>query len=115
MDESILNSIKSMLGPDGDYDDFDGDIIIHINSALSVLTQLGVGPPKGFRVKDDTNTWGEFIPTDRDDLDSIKTYVYMKVKLIFDPPQSSAVIEAFKEQIKETEWRLNVAVESTLS
>lgn len=115
MEESILNTIKSMLGPNGDYDDFDTDIIVHINSAFSVLTQLGVGPPKGFRIHDATSIWSDFIPDDRDDLDSIKDYVYMKVKLIFDPPPSSAVIEAFKESIKETEWRLNVAVESTLS
>ena len=115
MEESILNTVKTMLGPEGDYDDFDTDIIIHINSAFSVLTQLGVGPPKGFRIRDDASTWSDFIPDDRDDLDLIKDYVYMKVKLIFDPPPNSYTVEALKEQIKEAEWRLNVAVESTPS
>lgn len=115
MNESILTSIKSMLGPDGDYDDFDKDLIIFINSAFSTLAQLGVGPPKGYCIQDAENVWSEFIPDNRDDLESIKTYVYLKVKLIFDPPTNAAALEAIKEQIKETEWRLNVAVESTAS
>lgn len=115
MNDSILDTIKSMLGPAEDYDEFSTDILIHINSALSILTQLGVGPTNGFRVLDKTDTWGEFIPAGREDLDSIKTYVYLRVKLVFDPPTNSAALEAIKETIKEFEWRLNAAVESTLN
>lgn len=115
MEDSILDTIKSMLGPDGDYDDFDKDLIVFINNALSTLTQFGIGPPEGFKISDAFAVWSDFIPEDRFDLESVKTYIYMKVKLIFDPPTNASVLEAFKEQIKETEWRLNVAVESTLS
>ena len=113
--DSILNSIKGMLGPEEDYEGFDTDIIFHINSALGILTQLGVGPEKGFRVRNAEDTWSEFIPAGRDDLEMVKTYVYMKVKLIFDPPTHAAAIEALKEQIKEFEWRLNAASESKLT
>lgn len=111
MHESILNTITTMLGPEEDYEAFVTDIIVHINSALSILTQLGVGPPRGFRISDSTSTWSEFIPAGREDLESIKDYVYLRVKLIFDPPTNAAAMEAIKEQIKEFEWRLNVAIE----
>ena len=113
MNESILNTIKAMLGAAEDYDDFSTDILIHINSALSTLTQLGVGPENGYRIADATDTWNEFIPAGREDLESIKSYVYLRVKLIFDPPTNAAALEAIKEQIKELGWRLNVAAEST--
>ena len=114
MDESILTSIKAMLGPDEDYDAFDTEIMIHINSALNILTQLGIGPDKGFRVRNANDTWDEFIPSDRDDFEMVKDYVYMKVKLIFDPPQSSAAIESLKELIREFEWRIRETAESYL-
>lgn len=113
MNESILNSIKSMLGPAEDYDDFTTDILFHINTALSIITQMGVGPTNGFRVADASDTWNEFIPADRYDLETVKSYVYLRVKLIFDPPPNAAALESIKEMIKEFEWRLNVAVEST--
>ena len=110
--ESILNSIKKLLGIAEDYDHFDSDIIMHINSVFATLTQLGVGPEDGFSINDESEKWEDFLPEERM-LHSVKSYMYMKVKLMFDPPLSSAVIECTKEQIKELEWRLQVAVDST--
>lgn len=109
--ESILNSIKKMLGIQADYDHFDHDIIMHINTVFMALTQLGVGPPEGFYIEDDTTSWLEFIP-ELTKLQAVKTYIYLKVKLVFDPPQSSAVIESMNKQITELEWRLNHAAET---
>lgn len=110
--ESILTSIKKMLGIDEEYTHFDADIIMHINSVLMILTQLGVGPAEGFMIEDDTSTWVDFIPeANAAQLHAVKSYIYMKVKLIFDPPLSSAVIESMNRQIAEFEWRLNVAVD----
>ena len=108
--DSILVSIKKLLGIAADYTHFDPDIIMHINSAFSVLTQLGVGPPEGFRIEDDVKTWNDFI-SDTIRLDAVKSYVYLKVGLMFDPPTSSAVLSAKERQISELEWRLNVAAE----
>lgn len=108
--DSILVSIKKLLGIAADYTHFDPDIIMHINSAFSVLTQLGVGPPEGFRIEDDVKTWNDFI-SDTIRLDAVKSYVYLKVSLMFDPPTSSAVLSAKERQISELEWRLNVAAE----
>ena len=109
--ESILNSIKKLLGIAEDYDYFDSDIIMHINSVFATLTQLGVGPEDGFSIDDESDKWEDFLPEERM-LHSVKSYMFMKVKLMFDPPLSSAVIECTKEQIKELEWRLQVAVDS---
>ena len=110
--ESILTSIKKMLGIDEAYTHFDADIIMHINSVLMILTQLGVGPEEGFVIEDDTSTWINFIPeANAAQLHAVKTYIYLKVKLMFDPPLSSAVIESMNRQIAEFEWRLNVAVD----
>ena len=112
--DSILTSIKKLLGIAEDYDHFDQDLIIHINSVLSVLTQLGVGPSEGFSIEDENATWNDFIPEDKR-LSSIRSYVYMKVKLLFDPPLSSSVMESMNRMISEFEWRLNVAAEPTQS
>ena len=109
--ESILNSIKKLLGIAEDYDYFDSDIIMHINSVFATLTQLGVGPEDGFSIDDESEKWEDFLPEERM-LHSVKSYMFMKVKLMFDPPLSSAVIQCTKEQIKELEWRLQVAVDS---
>lgn len=106
--DSILTSIKKLLGPTEDHTYFDPDIIIHINSALMVLTQLGVGPPEGFSITDDTAVWSDFVPDGR--IEMVKSYVYMKVKLVFDPPAAS-MAAVMEQQIKEFEWRLNVAVD----
>lgn len=108
--DSILTSIKKLLGIDKDYDHFDTDIIIHINSAFLDLAQIGVGPEEGFSIEDDTDTWDDFIPNNPK-LEAVKTLMYLKVKLIFDPPLSSAVIEAMNRQIDRLEWRLSVAVD----
>lgn len=107
---SILTSIKKMLGVDEEYDCFDTDIILHINSVLMILTQLGVGPSEGFIITDKTATWEDFLK-DTKKLESVKSYVYLKVKLLFDPPLSSAVMDATNSLIRELEWRLNVAGE----
>lgn len=109
--ESILTSIKKLLGIAEEYEHFDEDIIMHINSVLMILTQLGVGPSEGFRIEDETATWNDFIPDDVR-LDSVKSYMHLKVKLLFDPPLSSAAIDSMNRMISEFEWRLNVAAES---
>lgn len=112
--DSILTSIKKLLGIAEDYEHFDQDLIIHINSVLSVLTQLGVGPSEGFSIEDENATWNDFIPEDKR-LSSVRSYVYMKVKLLFDPPLSSSVMESMNRMISEFEWRLNVTAEPTQS
>lgn len=110
--ESILTSIKKLLGITEEYNQFDPDIIMHINSVFMILTQLGVGPAEGFSIEDDTAVWTDFIQ-DIKKLESVKTYIYLKVKLLFDPPLSSAVIDSTNRLINELEWRLNVTAEST--
>lgn len=106
---SILTSIKKLLGITESCTDFDTDIIMHINTVLMTLNQLGVGT-EGFRIEDKNAVWSEFIKSDK--LAATKSYVYLRVKLLFDPPLNSAIIEAIKESIRELEWRLNVRVES---
>lgn len=108
--ESILTSIKKLLGIEEEYTQFDADIIMHINTVFLNLTQLGVGPDEGFFIEDDTAIWEDFIG-DSSQLQAVKTYVYLKVKLLFDPPLSSSVIESMNRMIAELEWRLNVAVD----
>lgn len=103
--ESILTSIKKLLGIDAGYTHFDNDIIMHINSVFMILTQLGVGPEEGFIIEDDQMYWEDFI-ADPTKLQAVKSYVYMKVKILFDPPLSSAVIESYNNLIREFEWRL---------
>lgn len=110
-DESILRDIKKMLGIDLDYDAFNVDIIVLINSALMVLCQLGVGPKKGFVITDYTSKWSDFLTNDVN-LEAAKQYVYLKVRVTFDPPTSGSVLEAYNKQIQELEWRLNVQAES---
>ena len=110
METSILTSIKKMLGVAEDYTEFDEDIITHINSVFLNLTQLGVGPEEGFMIDDDTAVWEDFID-DSIQLQAVKTYMYLKVKLLFDPPLSSSVTESFTRMIAELEWRLKVAVD----
>lgn len=112
MDESILTSIKKLLGISEEYTQFDNDIIMHINTVFMNLTQLGVGPSAGFYIEDDSTSWSDFVDIENNaPLQAIKTYIYLKVKLLFDPPLSSSVIEAMNRQIAELEWRLNVAVD----
>ena len=108
--ESILTSIKKLLGIEEEYTQFDADIIMHINTVFLNLTQLGVGPDEGFFIEDDVAIWEDFIG-DSSQLQAVKTYVYLKVKLLFDPPLSSSVIESMNRMVSELEWRLNVAVD----
>ena len=108
--ESILTSIKKLLGIAEEYEHFDNDIIMHINSVFTILNQLGVGPTEGFFIEDDSSTWDEFIE-DLTKLQAVKSYVFMKVKLLFDPPTSSAVTDSYNRLITEFEWRLNSAVD----
>lgn len=112
--ESILTSIKKLLGIAADYEQFDTDIVIHINSAFSTLTQLGVGPSEGFVIQDDTSTWSDFTADDPR-LEFVKTYIYLKVRLVFDPPTTGSVMEAIKQNISEYEWRLMIAADQVKS
>lgn len=114
MDESILNSIKKLLGLSKEYEAFDTDIIIHINTVFMVLNQLGVGPENGFSIKDKEAKWSDFLESITD-LESVKTYIYLKVRLVFDPPLNASVLESMKQTIAELEWRLNVQAESAES
>jgi hypothetical protein len=106
MEESILKSTKKILGLAEDYTAFDLDVITHINAAFSILDQLGVGPEGGFMIEDDTAVWSDFIAP-RNQLNLVKTYVYLKVRSLFDPPTTSFLIQATNDHIKEYEWRLN--------
>lgn len=105
---SILTSVKKMLGITEEYEHFDSDIIMHINSVFMILTQMGVGPKEGFSIDGKGVSWDEFTLDDLS-IESVKSYMYLKVKLLFDPPLNSAVIESTNRLISELEWRLNVA------
>lgn len=110
--ESILGSVKKLLGglPPDEESPFDDDLILFINGVFGTLQQLGVGPEDGFAITDDTATWTEFIGDDKI-LNMVKPYVFAKVKIQFDPPQSSFVLEAMNKTIAEFEWRMNVHVD----
>ena len=106
MTDSILQSTKKILGLAEDYTAFDQDIIMHINSVFATLVTLGIGPETGFVIEDENDTWSDFTTDIR--LNSVKSYMYLKVRLLFDPPPTSFVLNALLEQIKELEWRMNV-------
>ena len=112
--ESILTSIKKQCGLDADYEQFDLDIISHINAVLMVLNQIGIGPEEGFAIEDEQDTWGDFLGDKAaiQRLTAVKTYVGLRVRLIFDPPASTALIESMTRQANELEWRLNVQAET---
>lgn len=112
--DSILNSTKKALGLDPDYDVFDLDVIMHINTVFGTLNQLGVGPDAGFMIDGDSDTWVSFLGTDPR-LNQVKTYVYLRVRLLFDPPGTAFLMEASKAQIQELEWRLNVQAEGAFN
>lgn len=111
MNDSILTSIKKMLGIIEEYEYFDSDLIMHINSVFAILTQLGVGPPAGFTIADKTAVWSDFISEENSPFELVKSYMYEKVKLLFDPPLSSVVTSVMEKQIAEFEWRLTVAAD----
>lgn len=112
MEASILTSTKKILGVGGADTSFDLDIITHINTAFSTLTQLGVGPVDGFMIEDADAEWEDFIGEDNR-YQSVKSYVFLKVRQLFDPPTTSYLITAVEQQIKELEWRLNTNREET--
>lgn len=109
--DSILNSIKKLIGMDPEYTQFDTDLIIYINSMFAILKQVGVGPENGFSISDDSATWDKYLPDYDKNFEFVKTYIQQRVKLVFDPPLTSSVLDAMKETIKELEWRLNIAGE----
>lgn len=109
VDDSILNTTKKMLGFDPDYTAFDTDITIHINTVFFSLTQLGVGPQQGFSIIGPEETWTSFIGTDL--IQAVKSYMYLRVRLLFDPPATSFAIDSMKTQAEKLEWMLNVQQE----
>lgn len=111
MTDSILDSTKKTLNLASDYTAFDQDIILHINTVFSTLNQLGVGPEDGFMIEDKNTLWSDFLEGDHR-LNHIKTYMYLRVRMLFDPPTLGYLIDSMKEQIKELEWRINVQREN---
>jgi hypothetical protein len=112
VEQSILKSTKKILGIPADVTDFDVHIVTHINTVFMALQQLGIGPNVGFAIEDDSTTWDAFLGDDLR-LNAVRTYMFLRVKLLFDPPQTSPLIEATERQVKEFEWRLNVLWEQT--
>lgn len=112
--ESILTSVKKLLGITEEYQHFDADLIMHINSIFTILTQLGVGPAEGFFIEDDSATWYDFVPEGKN-YESVKAYVGLKVRILFDPPASSVVMEAMNRMASEFEWRLQTEAELALN
>ena len=111
--ESILNTIKTLLPVEETDTSFDGELIVHINTAIMALTQMGVGPPEGFEIEDETSTWQDFLGENVKKFSAAKTYIYAKVKLAFDSASmASPLIEVFNRIIAESEFRLNLAAES---
>ena len=110
--ESILTSVKRQLGIVEGYQQFDADIIMHINTVFTILTQLGVGPKGGFSIKDGMEPWTDFVKESDTRFEAVKTYMGLRVRMLFDPPTSGIVAEAINHSISELEWRLTVSVET---
>lgn len=110
-EDSILQSIKMLLGPGVEQTEFDQDILMDINGVFFELQELGVGPEEGFAIYDETAKWIDFTDNTKI-LRVLKPYMYLKVKLIFDPPTSSSVLKSFENMVDRFEWRINVAAES---
>ena len=115
MNESILTSIKKLLGITEEYTDFDTDIIIFINSVFPVLQQLGIGPKEGFMINNSSETWKEYLGENEVRFGWIKTFIYLKVKMVFDPPLSNSVIDSYERILKELEWRITVGADEQTS
>lgn len=107
MEESILKTIKQLVGCPDDFEQFDLDLTIHINSSFATLTHLGIGPKEGYRITGVDNVWSEF-EDDPQKLSLIKDYVYIKTRLLFDPPTNGSLMDSLTEQLKEMEWRLYI-------
>lgn len=110
--DSILISIKKLLGIQPEYKSFDHDIIIHINTVFMILNQMGVGPEEGFSIMDDTTTWGEYCVTKNEN--AVRTFIYLKVRLLFDPPTSTVLVDSINRLLTELEWRLHLECNSTI-
>ncbi len=111
-EESILKSIRKLIGPEDDYTHFDPDIVIHINSAINRLYQLGLDSAKDFMVTSEAETWADLFGSDEKVLNMCKPFIYFKVKMSFDPPTSSIAAEAIKAEIDKLEWLINIWLES---
>lgn len=107
--DSILLSIRQLLGIPTQDNNFDAELILHINNSISILTQIGIGPPTGFKITGTSETW-ESLTQGRLDLEMIKTAVYLRVRLTFDSPQNSFLVTSIQEQLKELDWRIEIAV-----
>ena len=110
--ESILTSIKLFVNVPEELDNFDGPIIGHINTVFDDLNDLGVGPPEGFYIEDDSSVWTDFMPR-TGKFESVKTYMQLRVQLLFDPPTNASILASMERQIEKLEWRLKVKAEST--
>lgn len=113
--DSILVSVKKLLGIAEEYKEFDPDIIMCINSVFTILAQLGVGPSSGFSIHDDSSTWNDFMSETEngEKVEAVKNYIALKVRLMFDPPTSSTVLQSVNNMVSELEWRLNVLCDTT--
>lgn len=107
--DSILDTTKKLLGLESDYTPFDLDVITHINSVFFELQQLGVGPTNGFSIVDKTSNWSEFVGTQQ--INAVKSFMFVKVRLLFDPPASSFALESMSKQAEQMAWRLNIQQE----
>ena len=110
--DSILTTVKKLLGIDEEDVSFDTDVIVSINTAIPSLSQMGIGPPNGFIVTSKDQKWTDYISDTTINLEGVKTYLYLKTKLIFDPPTNSTVIQSIENNLKELEWRMMLAVET---
>lgn len=108
--DSILDTLKNSLGINTEDTHFDAELIMHINSIFMTLNQVDVGPEYGFKIFDNTGTWVDFLGTSTKQ-ESVKTYTYLKLRLIFDPPANSFAVKSLETMATELEWRLNVQVE----
>lgn len=111
MTDSILLTIKKMLGIAEEYHAFDIDLVVNINSVFLTLNQLGVGPESPYHIGGEEETWNDFLAGDRENLDAASTYTYLKTRLLFDPPTNSFLVDAIQKQIDEFEWRLKFQAE----
>lgn len=107
---SILDSTKKAIGIEPSATDFDTDIIMHINTVFFILQQLGLGPSTGFNIEDKTTTWGDYLG-EKTTFGAVKSLMYLRVRLLFDPPATSFALNAIDKQIQELEWRLNIEAE----
>lgn len=105
MNDSILNTVKKLLGIPQDVDDFDNDLIVYINTVFSMVNQMGIGPLKCYKITNASDKWSDF--DNRLDMEDFKTYMYLKVKMLFDPPANNQIMESYNKVIQELEFRIH--------